>query len=141
MTTRSIDTDLIALRGAINALLDDGPPSVTQTLALRSAAELQAEVDDLRRRTQQLLDADEHVRSHVEDLLTDGCAGLAAVEAQRLRTKGRLLTLLGGEDPAAGPWVRELCERYEIIVDQIEALRALITAIRAQLDLRDAASA
>ena len=133
--TRTVDADLYALQGTIRALAEDVPDACAQRVALRSARTLQADVGELRRRTERLLSGDDRRdMSQVEELLTDGCAELARIEAQRVTTKRRVLTLLVDADPSARSQVRELCARYEIIVDELEALRSLIAASRRLLD-------
>lgn len=127
--------DLYALRGTIRALLHDVCDPHPGQLSLHSAQQLQDRVATLQRRADALLSsATTFVRPRAEHLLTDGCAEIAGMEAQRLRTKGRIVTLLADEDPAADLKVRMLRGHYEMILDELAALRSLTAAIRARLD-------
>ncbi len=132
----SFDADLQALLRTIDALIDKAPPPGLAEASHRSADDLRAKVEHLCWRAEALPPYDRgSTRTQYESLLTDGCAEVIDIEVQRLRTKGRIVTLLAVDD-AHDSHIRmdELRDRYRLIVDELSTLRMLLTAIRARLD-------
>ena len=104
-----------------------GKPPVT-SLALQSRIEaLLARHRDQPTRPSQL---------EINDLYTDGCAAILALETERLRVKRRMTAAAidSAEDPEAAREAASLALRADELVDELARLKQLVRQLRAAVD-------
>ena len=75
-------------------------------------------------------------QQEINDLYTDGCAAVLALETERLRTKRRMTAAAfdSATDPEAARDASELAARSAEIVDELANLKALVRQLRAAVD-------
>ena len=75
-------------------------------------------------------------QQEINDLYTDGCAAVLALETERLRTKRRMTAAAfdSATDPEAAREASELAARSAEIVDELANLKALVRQLRAAVD-------
>ena len=80
-------------------------------------------------------------RPELEQALTDTCAAALALEAERLRTKRRMIAALAdalGDDTERAR-AEELAERHRVVTEAQEALRRVAETLRRHAGGRSAA--
>ena len=75
-------------------------------------------------------------QQEINDLYTDGCAAVLALETERLRTKRRMTAAAfdSATDPEAARDASDLAARSAEIVDELANLKALVRQLRAAVD-------
>jgi ABC-type phosphate transport system auxiliary subunit len=75
-------------------------------------------------------------QQEINDLYTDGCAAVLALETERLRVKRRMTAAAfdSATDPEAARDASELATRSGEIVDELANLKALVRQLRAAVD-------
>jgi hypothetical protein len=135
--SQQIDPDLSAVQKTFDSLIEGGdgnPPGDGAGLAVESLHEI---VLGLKARTERLLRGKSAPPSptELEQLLTESCGQGYILEAQRLRTKRRMVAAVADASGATTQHEeRELCTRYRSIIDELERLGAVIAGVRAQLE-------
>ncbi len=135
-----IDPDLAALRTTIYSLFEGGDEELPAGDAARTVEAVDEAALHLRARSEQLLARDPGPsRLAVEDLLTESCTLGCTLEARRLRTKRRIVSVLA--DTSQGPAaedargeMRELLTGYSSITRELERVAVVIARLRARLE-------
>lgn len=72
----------------------------------------------------------------INDLYTDGCAAVLALETERLRVKRRMTAAAidSAEDPEAAREASALAHRCDELVDELGSLKQLVKQLRAAVD-------
>ena len=101
---------------------------MTSSLALQSRIEMLLE----RHRGQTTRPS----QQEINDLYTDGCAAVLALETERLRVKRRMTAAAidSATDAEAAREASELAGRSDEIVTELAALKALVRQLRAAVD-------
>lgn len=75
-------------------------------------------------------------QQEINDLYTDGCAAVLALETERLRVKRRMTAAAfdSATDPEAAQEAASLAARSATIVDELANLKALVRQLRAAVD-------
>lgn len=75
-------------------------------------------------------------QQEINDLYTDGCAAILALETERLRVKRRMTAaaLDSAEDPEAAREAATLALRADDLVDELARLKQLVKQLRAAVD-------
>jgi len=75
-------------------------------------------------------------QQEINDLYTDGCAAVLALETERLRVKRRMTAAVidSADDPEAAREASALAGRSDELVDELARLKALVRQLRAAVD-------
>jgi hypothetical protein len=75
-------------------------------------------------------------QQEINDLYTDGCAAVLALETERLRVKRRMTAAAidSPTDPEAAHDAAELARRGDELVDELASLKQLVKQLRAAVD-------
>jgi hypothetical protein len=75
-------------------------------------------------------------QQEINDLYTDGCAAVLALETERLRVKRRMTaaTIDSADDPQAAREATALAARSDDLVDELANLKQLVKQLRAAVD-------
>lgn len=75
-------------------------------------------------------------QQEINDLYTDGCAAVLALETERLRVKRRMTApaIDSANDPEAARESAELARRGQEIVDELATLKDLVRQLRTAVD-------
>jgi hypothetical protein len=135
------DPDLPAVQTTFDSLLEGGDGYLPGDGDGPTAENMGEIVLGLKARTERLLRGKSAPSSsELEQLLTESCAQSYTLEAQRLRTKRRMVAALADATGSATQHeLRELSARYRSIMDELERLGAVIAGVRAQLEKARAA--
>jgi hypothetical protein len=133
--SQAIDRDLAALQTTIDSLVEgrDGDlPADGAGLTIEKIGETALE---LSARAERLLERESRpVRRELEQLHMETCAEGYRLEAERLRTKRRMLVRLADTSGGSQDQVRELSTLYRSMIDELERMEAVIAGVRARLE-------
>lgn len=130
-----IDRDLPAVQTTLDALIEGGDGCVSADGAGVTVRCMRETVLRLRARAERLLEGEPGpVRQELEQLHMHSCAESYRLEAERLRTKRRMLASLADASGGSQHEVRELSGRYRSTIDELERLEAVIAGVRARLE-------
>ncbi len=133
--SRAIDTDLSAVQTTIQSLIEGGDGHLPADGAGVTVECMRENVLRLRARAERLLEGEPGpVREELEQLHMHSCAESYRLEAERLRTKRRMLASLADASGGSQHEVRELSSRYRSTIDELERLEAVIAGVRARLE-------
>jgi hypothetical protein len=139
--TPPIDPDLPAVQTTLESLIEGGDGYLPADGAGPAVENMSEIVLGLKARTERLLRGRPGPSSwELEQLLTESCAQIYTLEAQRLRTKRRMVAALADATGSATQHeLRELSAHYRSIMEELERLGAVIAGVRAQLEKARAA--
>jgi hypothetical protein len=133
--SRPIDTDLSAVQTTIQSLIQGGDGHLPADGAGVNVECMRKTVLRLRARAERLLERERGpARQELEQVHMQSCAESYRLEAERLRTKRRMLASLAEASDASQHQVRELSRRYRSTIDELERLEAVIAGVRARLE-------
>jgi hypothetical protein len=134
--SQPIDPDLPAVQTTLDSLIEGGDGYLPADGAGPTVENMGEIVLGLKARTERLLRDDPAPSpSELEQLLMESCAQSYTLEAQRLRTKRRMVAALADASGSASQQeLRELSTRYRSIMDELERLGPVIAGVRAQLE-------
>lgn len=127
-----IDPDLPRLAETIRTLAASEAPAPPDLEPSATPRQLEEAVERLRRRASEILASATAPKDVVAATLTDACAENLVLEAERLRTKRRMIAALvdAPTDPAEDVRAGELSERYRAISEAQTVVRGLVERLR-----------
>ena len=110
------------------------PPDVYEGEGAVSTLALQDRIENLLARYRG--DESSPSQRQINDLYTDGCAAVLALETERLRVKRRMTAAVldSVEDPEAAREAAELAVRGDQLVTELAQLKQLVKQLRAAVD-------